>query len=251
METSGRTALVTGASRGLGAALAEQLAAEGMKVALVARESAALREVERRLLERGGQVRAFPADVADKAAVHPLAAQVAAWAGPVDLLVHNASTLGPVPLRPLLDTDCEDVERAFGVNVLGPFRLSKIVAGSMLVRGGGVILQISSDASVQAYPNWGAYGVSKAALDHLTRIWAAELEGTGVRLLAVDPGEMDTQMHADAMPEADRAQLARPGAVARRILGLIRTAEAVPSGSRIEIARFVPPQPVAPTKVSA
>jgi NAD(P)-dependent dehydrogenase (short-subunit alcohol dehydrogenase family) len=238
MEISGRVAMVTGASRGLGEALAVALAAEGAKVALVAREPGPLEAVARRINERGGQARAFAADVAQKEAVHPLAAQVAAWAGPVDLLVHNASTLGPVPLRPLIDTDCEEVERAFAVNVLGPFRLSKIVAGSMLARGGGLIVHITSDASVMAYPTWGAYGLTKASFDHLARIWAAELEGTGVRLLSVDPGEMDTRMHADAIPDADRSQLGRPADVAGKLLALLRASESVPSGSRVELSGF-------------
>ncbi len=241
MELEGRMAVVTGASRGLGEALAEALAARRAKVALVAREAGPLEAVAARIRARGGQARAFAADVADKEAVHPLAAQVAAWGGPTDVLVHNASTLGPVPLRPLLDTDCEDVERAFAVNVLGPFRLSKIAVGSMLVRGGGLVLHVTSDAAVQAYPAWGAYGLTKAAFEHLGRIWAAELEGTGVQLLSVDPGEMDTRMHADAMPEADPAALARPAAVAERLVQLIQTAERYPGGARVELGKLAPP----------
>jgi len=136
-------------------------------------------------------------------------------------VIHNASTLGPVPLAPLLDTSCEDLERALAVNVVGPFRLTKLVAGAMALRKTGMVVLVTSDASVNAYPNWGAYGVSKAALDHLSRIWAAELEANGVKFLAVDPGEMDTRMHADAMPEADRASLERPERVAERLVRLI------------------------------
>jgi len=105
----------------------------------------------------------------------------------------------------------------------------------MVLRGRGQVVNISSDAATQAYARWGAYGASKAALDHLGRIWAAELEGTGVRVLTVDPGEMDTRMHAEAMPDADRAGLAAPGAVAARLLALLAADGPPPSGSRLVI----------------
>jgi len=91
---------------------------------------------------------------------------------------------------------------------------------------------VSSDAATSAYPNWGAYGVSKAAADHLARVWAEELRGRGVRFLSVDPGEMDTQMHADALPDADRATLARPEDVARRVADALADAARFPSGAR-------------------
>ena len=165
-----------------------------------------------------------------------IAGAAAALVGPIDVLVHNASTLGPVPLRLLLDTDCEDVERAFAVNTVGPVRLTKAVAGPMVLRGRGVVVHVSSDAATSAYPRWGAYGMSKAALDHLNRIWAAELDGTGVRFVSVDPGEMNTRMHADAMPEADPATLADPAEVAARILSLVQWDGRVPSGARVEAA---------------
>ena len=103
-------------------------------------------------------------------------------------------------------------------NLVGPFRLTKVLGGSMAMRGRGVVVHVSSDAAVSAYPRWGAYGVSKAAQDHLNRTLAAEMGEAGVRFLAIDPGEMDTQMHADAMPDADRSTLARPGDVAAKIV---------------------------------
>src|SRR5262249_4326502 len=95
------------------------------------------------------------------------------------------------------------------------------------------IVHVSSDAAVSAYPRWGAYGVSKAAQDHLSRIWAAELQGTGVRVLSVDPGEMDTEMHAAAMPEADRAALLQPAQSARRLMRVIADSARIESGSRL------------------
>jgi NAD(P)-dependent dehydrogenase (short-subunit alcohol dehydrogenase family) len=119
------------------------------------------------------------------------------------------------------------------VNLVGPFRLTRVLAGPMVLAGSGTIVNISSDAAVQAYPKWGAYGVSKAALDHLGRIWAAELEGTGVRVLTIDPGEMNTRMHADAVPDADPATLQDPLAVARRIVDRIEGGAYI-SGARLE-----------------
>ncbi|WAS97034.1 SDR family oxidoreductase [Nannocystis punicea] len=232
LDFADTAALVTGASRGLGLALARELGRRGARVALVAREAAALAAAVASLRAEGLVAEAIVGDVGDKQAIHPIAHQAAALLGPVDLLIHNASTLGPTPLRLLLDTECEDFERALQVNLLGPFRLSKVIAGAMALRGRGTIVHVSSDAAVEAYPRWGAYGASKAALDHLSRTWAAELEGTGVRVLAVDPGEMDTQMHADAIPEADRASLADPADVARAIAAMVLD-PAARSGDRV------------------
>lgn len=230
------TALVTGGSRGLGRALGLALAAAGVRVALVARETEPLAAVVAEIRAAGGQAIGIPADVADRDAVHAIAGQAAAALGPIDLLINNASTLGPVPLRLLLDTDCEDLERALAVNLVGPFRLTKAIAGAMLLRDRGTIVNVSSDAAVAAYPRWGAYGASKAALDHLSRILAEELAGTGVRVLTVDPGEMNTRMHADAMPEADPATLADPAQVANALVARLDLAAGVPSGTRLAIA---------------
>jgi NAD(P)-dependent dehydrogenase (short-subunit alcohol dehydrogenase family) len=177
---------------------------------------------------------ALAGDVGDKDAVYPLAGAAAALVGPIDLLIHNASTLGPTPLPLLLDTACEDLERVLAVNVIGPFRLSKIIAGSMALRGQGLLVHLSSDAAVNAYPNWGAYGLSKAALDHLSRTWAAELDGTGVKSISIDPGEMNTRMHADAIPSADPATLADPRVIAARIAALVARPEALVNGARLE-----------------
>lgn len=240
MDLRNKAALVTGASRGLGRSLADRLAVEGSRVVLVARDEVAVEQAARVIRQRGGVAFAIAADVGDKEAAHSIAGQAAALAGPVDILIHNASTLGPVPLAALLDTPCEELERAFAVNVLGPFRLTKLLAGAMTLRAGGVVVNITSDASVSAYPTWGAYGVTKAALDHLTRIWAAELETTGVKLLALDPGEMDTRMHADAMPDADRSTLQSPDVVADRVVRLIAHGS-WKSGARLEASAEAAP----------
>jgi NAD(P)-dependent dehydrogenase (short-subunit alcohol dehydrogenase family) len=233
MNLMGKAALVTGASRGLGRALAEGLARAGARVVMVARTEPELRRAADAIAQAGGDVHALVADVSRKEDVYPLAGSAAALVGPIDLLVHNASTLGPTPLRLLLDTECEDLQHVLETNLMGPFRLSRAIAGSMALRQSGTIVHISSDASVNAYERWGAYSVSKAALDHLSRLWAAELEERGVRVLSVDPGEMDTVMHRRALPDADRRTLARPEHVAGRIIELLEDAR-VASGARIE-----------------
>jgi NAD(P)-dependent dehydrogenase (short-subunit alcohol dehydrogenase family) len=240
MEIAGRSALITGGSRGLGAALGRRLAREGARVVLVARGEEELSRVVDAIRAEGGDAHGFAADVGAKADIHRIAGAAAALAGPIDILVHNASTLGPTPLRLLLDTECEDLGRVLDTNLVGPFRLTRAIVGGMVLRGRGLVLQVTSDASVNAYPTWGAYGVSKAALDHLGRSWAAELAETGVRVVTVDPGEMRTAMHAEAMPEADPATLADPDAVAARLVEIIRAGDAVPSGARLEAAAWAP-----------
>ena len=238
MNIQGQGALVTGASRGLGRALAEQLAARGARVALVARELGPLRDVVAAIRGKGGDAHAIAGDISDKTAIHRIAGQAQGLIGEIAIAIHNASTLGPVPLRLLLDTECEDLAAVLETNLVGPFRLTKVLAGAMAIRGAGVIVHISSDAAVEAYPRWGAYGASKAAQDHLSRILAAELEGTGVRVLAVDPGEMDTAMHAAAIPDADRTTLQAPAAVAARIVQMIEDGARAPSGARLVAPRW-------------
>lgn len=233
------TALITGASRGLGLALMQRLAQHGTRVVGVARDPRELDTVVDALRAQGAEVHAVAADIADKRAIHRIAGVAAAAVGPIDLLIHNASTLGPTPLRLLLDTECEDFEAVLQTNLVGPFRLSKLIAGSMALRGRGTILHISSDAAVTPYPTWGAYSVSKAAQDHLARVLAAELDLAGVRVLSVDPGEMDTRMHADALPLADPRALRRPERVAEHIVRWLEGAHEIPNGTRAELE--VPP----------
>jgi len=232
-DINGKSALITGGSRGLGRALALRLSAGGAKVTLVARHQKELEETVKEIRKNGGIAYGIVADVGDKESVYPIVGQAAALAGPVDILINNASTLGPVPLRLIPDTDCEDFERALQVNTVGPFRLIKAVAGSMALRQTGVIVNISSDAAVEPYPSWGVYGASKAALDHLTRIAALELADTSVRLFSVDPGEMNTRMHADAMPDADPGSLSPPDVIAEKIVMMIQRSNGIATGTRL------------------
>src|SRR5688572_16952299 len=148
-----RRVLITGASRGLGRALFDQLARAGAQVVGVARHGAALEAAARELRQIGHVAHALEGDIGDIDSIYPLAGASQALVGPIDVLVHNASSLGPTPLGPLLDLPCEDFARVLGVNLLGPFRLTKAIVGGMLVRGTGTIVMISSDAAVSAYPN--------------------------------------------------------------------------------------------------
>jgi len=212
--------LITGASRGLGRALFERLAEAGHQVVGVARSPEDLDRVVAGIRRRGGRAIGLVADVREG---ERIVAEAAALVGPLDVLIHNASMLGPVPLQPLSDTRPEALAEVLEVNLTAPFKLTRAAVGSMSLRGQGTVVFVSSDAAVEAYPNWGAYSLSKAAADHLMRVWAAENDR--LRFFSVDPGEMDTQMHADALPEADPATLLRPAEVAARIEGLLDTAE--------------------------
>src|ERR671938_1956220 len=198
---------VTGGTSGLGLALVRELLGRGAHVAFVARTR---ERVERVAREEAG-AHGIVGDVSSKDDIYPIAVQVVGELGGVDVLINNASDLGPVPLAMLSDTECEDLERAFATNVLGPFRLTKALMGALASSAregrGAVVLNISSDAAVNAYPGWGAYGASKAALAHMSAIWGEEAKADGIRFLAIDPGDMDTPLHALAMPDADPSTL--------------------------------------------
>jgi NAD(P)-dependent dehydrogenase (short-subunit alcohol dehydrogenase family) len=212
---------ITGGTSGLGLALVELLHERGAGVAFVARDADRVKAVAARLPGTHG----IAGDVSSKSGTHPLAMQVTAALGGLDILINNASTLGPVPLAPLADTDCEDLEAALATNLVGPFRLTKALLGALAAsaRQGrpAIVVNISSDAAVNAYATWGAYGASKAAFAHMSRIWDEELREHGVRVMAIDPGDMDTPMHAQAIPDADRASLQRPRDAAARLLDRI------------------------------
>jgi NAD(P)-dependent dehydrogenase (short-subunit alcohol dehydrogenase family) len=190
----------------------ESSAFTGLRVAVTGGTSGLGLALVRELLDRGARV----------------ALQIVGQLGGLDVLINNASSLGPTPLALLGDTNCECLERALATNVLGPFRLTKAVLGALSASAregrGAVVANVSSDAAINAYANWGAYGASKAALHHLTAIWNAELASYGVRFLSIDPGDMDTPLHAAAVPDADRTALKRPEAAARELAEAIGAA---------------------------
>jgi NAD(P)-dependent dehydrogenase (short-subunit alcohol dehydrogenase family) len=151
--------------------------------------------------------------------------QITGNLGGRDVLINNASSLGPTPLLPLADTECEDLEQALAVNLLGPFRLTKALFGALAASAregtGAVVINVISDAALTAYAGWGAYGASKAALHHLTRIWAEEARADRISFLAIDPGDMDTPLHALAVPDADPTTLKQPEDSAAEIIELM------------------------------
>jgi NAD(P)-dependent dehydrogenase (short-subunit alcohol dehydrogenase family) len=215
---------ITGGTSGLGLALARLFHEHGTRVAFVARHAQRVAEVARSLPGTHGLV----GDVSRKQDIYPLALQITAALDGLDVLINNASSLGPVPLALLADTECEDLEAALATNLLGPFRLTKALLGALgaSARDGrpALVINITSDAAVTPYAGWGAYGASKAALQHLSRIWGEELRDQGVKVIAVDPGDMDTPLHALAVPDADPATLKRPAQAAREIATLIAQA---------------------------
>jgi NAD(P)-dependent dehydrogenase (short-subunit alcohol dehydrogenase family) len=197
VESSDRTAIITGASRGLGLALARTLAEDGWNLIIDARGEEAL-ERARAELSRYTRVIAIPGDVTDPEHRGGLA-EAAREVGGVDALVNNASVLGPSPQPELLDYPLDEFEQVYRNNVLSPLAL--IQALSTDLKMGARIINVTSDAAVEPYEGWGGYGSSKAALEQLSNILAAE--NPGLRIYRVDPGDMRTQMHQEAFPEED------------------------------------------------
>ena len=217
----GTRVVITGGTSGLGRALVTALHHLGANVAFVARNRANVEELVRRMPGLHGVV----GDISSKDEIYPIAIELLGALGGVDVLINNASSLGPVPLVPLADTNCEDLELALQTNLLGPFRLTRALLGSLAAsaREGRrpLVLNISSDAAINAYSLWGAYGASKAALNHLSHIWDQELATQGIRVLSLDPGDMDTPLHALAVQDADRSTLKTPESAAGEMLAAI------------------------------
>jgi len=237
----GRRAAVTGGTAGLGLALVRELRSRGAHVAFVARRRPAVEHTVREVTGAHGIV----GDVSKQEDVYPMALQILGALGGVDILINNASTLGPRQLELLADTECEDFEQALATNVLGPFRLTKALLGSLAASAregrGAVVLNVSSDAALTPYARWGAYGASKAALHHMTRIWAEELESQGIRFLSPDPGDMDTALHRTALPDADASMLKRPEVAARELADAIEMAIARSAEASQAVAEAVAP----------
>jgi short-subunit dehydrogenase len=208
-------ALITGASQGLGLEVARILATRGYALVLNARRADKLQQAANELSQIT-EVEAVAGDVSEIA--EQLAERALFRFGRVDVLVNNASTIGPSPMPRLDDYPWEELLQVFRVNVVAPLHLTQLLLPNMKERGAGVILNISSDAGVNSYPGWGGYGASKAALAHASRTLAAELEGTGIRVVSVDPGDMDTEMHRLAEPGVDLSHLPHPSAVAPGIV---------------------------------
>ena len=237
MTDNGKNAVITGASRGLGLALARGLAAAGWSLVIDARDGQALNAAAASIRDAAGTaavtVTALPGDITDPAhrTALLLAAEDLGWP---DLLVNNAGTLGASPLPALSDYPIADLRAAFEVNVLAPVALTQLMLPA-LRRRGGAVLSVTSDAAVEAYAGWGGYGAAKAALEQASNVLAAE--ENVVRVWWADPGDIRTQMHQAAFPGEDITDRPLPESVVPAFIKLI--SERLPSG-RYRAADLMP-----------
>lgn len=229
-------AIVTGGSRGLGRALARELLDRGLLVITDGRDAVELERARCELAE-SGEVIAIHGDVGDPNHVHSLVG-AARRIGRLDLLVNNASTLGKVPLPTVAALERETFRALFDVNVFAPIHLIQHALPLMALTEGGTIVNVTSDAGVEAYPGWGGYGATKAALEHVSRVLATELDESSTCVLLFDPGDMNTAMHRDAVPDADPAQLREPVESARALVHAIAAMRN--KFERVGAADFVP-----------
>src|SRR5438477_10639205 len=215
-KLEGKNILVTGASQGLGREMALRFAREDAAgLSLVARHADKLNAVrdELRKLAPKIDIVTIEADVSKPRDIERIVATtLAQFKGQLDVLVNNASTIGPSPMPTLLDYPVEDFRQVIDTNLIGPFLLIKNALPAMIEHGGSII-NVTGDAGQVGYPGWGAYGISKFGLEGLSQTWASELEETGVRVNWVDPGNMNTAMHRAAEPEEDPSEWANPADV--------------------------------------
>jgi NAD(P)-dependent dehydrogenase (short-subunit alcohol dehydrogenase family) len=233
----GKHLLITGASQGLGRQLAIDFAREGAEaIGIVARREDGLEEVRERVREVAPATRLLiiGADLGLQDEIERVVAAVLNdFGGRLDVLVNNASALGPTPMPYLLDYPLEDFRNVLNVNLIAPFLLIKKVLPAMIEHGGSII-NVTSDAGVVGYPGWGAYGISKFGLEGMSQTWAAELEESGVRVNWVDPGEMNTEMHRMAEPEEDPEQWANPATVTDVFIYLASNESRAVTGKRFQ-----------------
>jgi NAD(P)-dependent dehydrogenase (short-subunit alcohol dehydrogenase family) len=229
--------LITGASRGLGREMALAFAEENaLALALVARNENDLIEVKGEIEKKfpAVSVLIIAADVGDPKDIERIiATTLYSFKGNIDVLVNNASTLGPTPLPYLLDYPLEDFHQVLNTNLVGPFIIIKNILPAMIENGGSII-NVTSDAGVVGYPGWGAYGISKFGLEGMSQTWAAELQDTSVRVNWVDPGNMNTEMHRAAEPDEDPQLWADPAEVVGVFVFLASDESKTVTGKRIE-----------------
>lgn len=229
--------LITGASQGLGRELALAFAREGPAgLSLVARNGALLNKVRNSILEFAPMVKviAIEGDVAMPKDIERITATtLSAFGGRLDVLVNNASTIGPSPIPFLLDYPLEEFQHVLSTNLVGPFFMIRTVLPSMIENGGSII-NVTSDAGIIGYAGWGAYGISKFGLEGLSQTWAAELEDSKVRVNLVDPGSMNTAMHRAAEPDQDPNEWADPSSVTEVFLFLASDESQYISGMRFQ-----------------
>lgn len=229
--------LITGASQGLGRALALAFAGEdAAAISITARNKKELGKValEMRNINSSTQVLVVAGDLSISEDVERIVATtLEAFVGRIDVLVNNASAIGPTPLPYLLDYPPEEFSRVLKTNLVAPFLLIRSILSSMIEYGGSII-NVTSDAGVIGYPGWGAYGISKFGLEGMSQTWASELQDTSVRVNWVDPGSMNTSMHRAAEPDEDPNQWADPSSVTDVFVYLASDDSASVSGKRFQ-----------------
>lgn len=212
----GKYVLITGASQGLGGQLAIEFAREGASgLSIIARRAERLYEVSKRIKEVSPRtnVIALVADISKPEEIERVVATtLSEFKGHLDILINNASTIGPTPMPLLVDYPLEDFRNVINTNLIAPFLMIKKLLPA-LVESCGSIINVTSDAGKHGYPGWGAYGISKFGIEGMSQTWAAELEQSGVRVNVVDPGDMNTAMHRAAEPDEDPTQWADPADV--------------------------------------
>lgn len=232
-----KVAMITGASKGLGKALTLFFAKEGYNLAICARNEQTIQDVKEKAEKIGADVLAVSADMSKSKDVERFVALTEEYFGKIDVLINNASILGPSPMPYLLDYPEQDFEEVLRVNTIGPFLVTRRVLPIMLQKQQGSIINITSEAGATGYAGWGAYGISKFALEGLTETWADEVNGSGVRVNMVDPGEMDTEMHELAVPDCDY-ELAKPEDITAVFGYLASDASKHITGKRFEAQEF-------------
>ena len=236
----GKVVLITGSSKGLGLALARAFVEHGASVVLNARGAATLASAEAELAAVGDRVLVVRADATLPGDIERLVQAALDRFGRIDLLINNAWILGPSPRPELADFGAADLAEIFRANVIGPVLVTQAVLPHMRAQGGGSIIMVTSDAGQTGYPGWAGYGASKAALELLTQSWAAELEGSGVRLNAVNPGDLNTEMQQLANPGEDVSDRLDPATVTEVFLWLASGAAREVSGRRFDAPEFEP-----------
>ncbi|MBC1238629.1 MULTISPECIES: SDR family NAD(P)-dependent oxidoreductase [Nostoc] len=236
-KLKGKSVLITGASQGLGRQLAIDFAREGAtRISIIGRRVEGLNEVCQRIQEIAPQTKvlAIAADLAQAEEVERVVAMtLREFDHRLDVLVNNAAAIGPTPIPFLVDYPLEDFRYVLNTNLIAPFVMIQKVFPTM-VKTGGSIINVTSDTGVTGYPGWGAYSISKFSLEGMSQVWAAELEGSWVRLNWVDPGDMNTTMHRASEPEADRTRWAEPAKVTDVFIYLASDESQRVSGQRFQ-----------------
>ncbi|WP_442601947.1 SDR family NAD(P)-dependent oxidoreductase [Paenibacillus sp. KN14-4R] len=230
--------MITGASRGLGRALTLAFAQGGAKLAICARGQEELQQVAQEAERLGAEILAIRADAAKPSDIERFVSTTEAHFGQIDVLINNASIIGPSPIPYLLDYPEEDFAEVIRVNTIGPFLMTKRVLPGMLQRRKGSVINVTSEAGNTGYAGWGAYGISKFGVEGMTQTFADEVGEAGVRVNMVDPSEMNTQMHALAVPDCDY-ELAEPEDVVDVFLYLASDESSAINGQRFEARQFL------------